>query len=49
MHDKILFYYYLGCEQSFHRWLGPTLREMKRRKNALGPEKPTHRNTFLEW
>ncbi|VVC35835.1 Ribonuclease III domain [Cinara cedri] len=37
------------CEQSFHRWLAPTLRELKRRKDALGPEKPVHRKTYIEW
>ncbi|XP_025192404.1 39S ribosomal protein L44, mitochondrial [Melanaphis sacchari] len=37
------------CEQPFHRWLAPTLRELKRRKNNLDPEKPVHRKTFLEW
>ncbi|XP_060864856.1 large ribosomal subunit protein mL44 [Metopolophium dirhodum] len=37
------------CEQSFHRWLAPTLRELKRRKDIQGPEKPVHRKTFLEW
>ncbi|XP_025410157.1 39S ribosomal protein L44, mitochondrial [Sipha flava] len=36
-------------EQSFHRWLAPTLRELKRRKDSQGPEKPVHRKSFLEW
>lgn len=40
---------YLGREQPFHRWLAPTLKELKHRKNALGPEKPSHRKTYLEW
>ncbi|CAH1712228.1 39S ribosomal protein L44, mitochondrial [Aphis gossypii] len=37
------------CKQPFHRWLAPTLRELKRRKDSLGPDKPVHRKTFLEW
>lgn len=46
----LLFYCcYLGYEQSFHRWLAPTLKELKRRKNNLGPDKPVHRKTFIEW
>jgi len=37
------------CEQSFHRWLAPTLRVLKNRKDKLGPEKPVHRKTHLDW
>ncbi|XP_050442829.1 39S ribosomal protein L44, mitochondrial [Adelges cooleyi] len=38
-----------SIRQPFHRWVAPTLRELKKRKDRLGPQKPVHRKTFLEW
>lgn len=32
-----------------HRWVAPTLVEINRRKNKLGPQKPDPRNKYLEW
>ncbi|KAK9874267.1 hypothetical protein WA026_002620 [Henosepilachna vigintioctopunctata] len=37
------------AEKNIHRWVAPTLRELKRRKDQLGPEKPSPRSSFLEW
>lgn len=38
-----------NSKRSMKRWVVPTLREMKNRKDKMGPEKPSHRNTFVEW
>ncbi|KAJ8888853.1 hypothetical protein PR048_008347, partial [Dryococelus australis] len=35
--------------RTFKRWLAPTLREIKRRKDKMGPQPPLRRSTFLEW
>ncbi|XP_044763073.1 39S ribosomal protein L44, mitochondrial [Coccinella septempunctata] len=36
-------------ERQIKRWVAPTLRELKRRKDKLGEEKPSPRSSFLEW
>lgn len=35
--------------QKIHRWVAPTLMELKRREDKLGGKKQYPRNTFLEW
>lgn len=35
--------------QKIHRWVAPTLVELKRREKKLGGKKTNPRNTFLEW
>ncbi|KAJ0173098.1 hypothetical protein K1T71_011274 [Dendrolimus kikuchii] len=35
--------------QKIHRWVAPTLMELKRREDKLGGKKINPRNTFLEW
>ncbi|XP_073948286.1 mitochondrial ribosomal protein L44 [Choristoneura fumiferana] len=35
--------------QKIHRWVAPTLMELKRREKKLGGKKINPRNTFLEW
>ncbi|XP_065204952.1 large ribosomal subunit protein mL44 [Planococcus citri] len=43
---------YLPCYtrvQTLKNSFRPVLKALTSRKNRLGPEKPTHRNTFLEW
>ncbi|XP_068623361.1 large ribosomal subunit protein mL44-like [Battus philenor] len=35
--------------QKIHRWVAPTLMELKRREDKLGGKKTNPRNTFLEW
>lgn len=32
-----------------HRWVAPTLKELKRRRDKMGPEPATQRSSFLEW
>uniref|UniRef100_A0A1B6DW47 Large ribosomal subunit protein mL44 n=1 Tax=Clastoptera arizonana TaxID=38151 RepID=A0A1B6DW47_9HEMI len=36
-------------KRDIKRWVAPTLKELKRRKDKMGPEKPNHRNTYIEW
>ncbi|KAL3270937.1 hypothetical protein HHI36_021442 [Cryptolaemus montrouzieri] len=36
-------------QRQIHRWVSPTLRELKRRRDKVGPEKPFARSSFLEW
>lgn len=36
-------------QRSFKRWVAPTLRVLKKRKDKLGPEPLQRRSTFLEW
>ncbi|XP_044261320.1 39S ribosomal protein L44, mitochondrial [Tribolium madens] len=31
------------------RWVAPVLKELKRRRDKVGPEEPSPRSTFLEW
>ncbi|GJQ78077.1 hypothetical protein Trydic_g2419 [Trypoxylus dichotomus] len=31
------------------RWVAPTLRELQRRRDRIGPPKPEPRSTYLEW
>ncbi|CAB3246154.1 unnamed protein product [Arctia plantaginis] len=35
--------------QKIHRWVAPTLMELKRREDKLGGKKTYPRNTYLEW
>lgn len=35
--------------KNIHRWVAPTLIELKRREDKLGGKKSFPRNTFLEW
>ncbi|XP_049879150.1 39S ribosomal protein L44, mitochondrial [Pectinophora gossypiella] len=35
--------------QRIHRWVAPTLRELKKREDKLGGKVTNPRNTFLEW
>lgn len=35
--------------QNIHRWVSPTLMELKKREKKLGGKKTNPRNTFLEW
>ncbi|XP_047032638.1 39S ribosomal protein L44, mitochondrial [Helicoverpa zea] len=35
--------------QKIHRWVAPTLMELKRREDKLGGKKVHPRNTYLEW
>lgn len=35
--------------QKIHRWVAPTLMELKNRERKLGGKKTNPRNTFLEW
>ncbi|KAJ8711269.1 hypothetical protein PYW07_008511 [Mythimna separata] len=35
--------------QKIHRWVAPTLMELKRREKKVGGKKINPRNTFLEW
>ncbi|XP_067015421.2 large ribosomal subunit protein mL44 [Anabrus simplex] len=39
----------ITAQRSFKRWVAPTLRELKRRRDKLGPEPPSKRSSFLEW
>ncbi|XP_049838813.1 39S ribosomal protein L44, mitochondrial [Schistocerca gregaria] len=36
-------------QRSVKRWVAPTLRELKKRKDRLGPEPIQKRSSFLEW
>lgn len=36
-------------DQKIHRWVAPTLMELKRREDRLGGKVQNPRNTFLEW
>ncbi|XP_073981814.1 mitochondrial ribosomal protein L44 [Rhodnius prolixus] len=35
--------------RTFHRWVRPTLMELKRRKDKMGEVETNRRSTFLEW
>ncbi|XP_014254443.1 39S ribosomal protein L44, mitochondrial [Cimex lectularius] len=39
----------LQGQREFHRWVAPTLRVLKKKKDSLGPEPPVNRSTFIEW
>lgn len=35
--------------RSIKRWVSPTLRELKRRKDKMGPEPIARRSSFIDW
>nr|CAD7394505.1 unnamed protein product [Timema cristinae] len=39
----------LTFQRPIHRWVAPTLVELKRRKDRMGPQPLQHRATYLEW
>ncbi|XP_055904201.1 39S ribosomal protein L44, mitochondrial [Eupeodes corollae] len=39
----------LNNTRSIKRWVAPTLRELRRRREKLGPELPEPRSQFLDW
>ncbi|KAJ8921129.1 hypothetical protein NQ315_013599 [Exocentrus adspersus] len=39
----------LSDSRSIKRWVSPTLRELKRRRDRIGPEPERPRSSFLEW
>lgn len=36
-------------ERQIKRWVAPTLKALKRRRDKLGPEEPSPRSSYLEW
>ncbi|XP_044739014.1 39S ribosomal protein L44, mitochondrial [Chrysoperla carnea] len=38
-----------NAQRSYKRWFAPTLMEIKRRKDNLGPQPPSKRSSFIEW
>lgn len=39
----------LESNREVHRWVAPTLREIRKRRKKLGPEPEQQRSNFLEW
>lgn len=37
------------ANRQVHRWVMPTLREIRKRRNKIGPLKPVPRSDFIEW
>lgn len=37
------------CHRTIKRWVAPTLRELNRRSEKLGPQAPSPRSSFIEW
>lgn len=35
--------------RNFHRWVAPTLKELYKRKQEMGPQPPVQRSNFIEW
>lgn len=47
---SITFFLTLFLEsRQVHRWVAPTLSEIRARRKKLGPQKPVPRSSFLEW
>lgn len=42
-------YTHLNTTRHVKRWVAPTLRELRRRRDKLGPEEPQPRSQFIEW
>lgn len=43
------FCYFLEARCDVHRWVAPTLREIRKRKKKIGPQPETPRSEFIEW
>ncbi|XP_026470449.1 39S ribosomal protein L44, mitochondrial [Ctenocephalides felis] len=39
----------IQATRSIKRWVSPTLRELKRRKDKMGPEPVARRSSFIDW
>lgn len=54
--NEVNYYFFSFCKReifaevrTFHRWVRPTLMELKRRKDKMGEVETNRRSTFLEW
>lgn len=47
--SQLTSYTQLNNTRNIKRWVAPTLRELRRRREKIGPEEPQPRSQFIEW